>query len=467
MEIYYRVIDAPVNPETLARHKQHKILFESATTNQTKGRYSILAFDVCGEIVLTDKALTVKTPQKTEVIEQSPLEALKAYVAKKKVDVTDESLSALPFISGFMGAFSFDFVRHAYPVLQQYPIEGSGADVHIYMVEQVYVFDHFKECVYVVATNLFSNVSREVLESRVTAMIEEFQQVELFEPPLQKQLPAKEIKTSVDDETFKQYVSDFKDYICQGDMFQAVPSRIYHYEHHFEEQRDRLTFRLFQRLKRNNPSPYLFYVNMGQDILVGSSPESFVKVKGLEVMTNPIAGTIRRGKDVDEDTKLAETLLADEKELSEHRMLVDLGRNDILRIAEHGSLKIPQLMTIERYEHVMHIVSEVTGQLPQDYSPIDVIASLLPTGTVSGAPKLRAIQRIYEQQPVRRGVYSGGVGYINCNHDLDLALAIRTMVIDETNVRVEAGCGVVYDSIPEKELEETRLKAKSLLEVEL
>ncbi|SUM58394.1 anthranilate synthase component I [Staphylococcus microti] len=467
MEVYYRVIDAPVNPETLARHKQHKILFESATTKQTKGRYSILAFDVYGEIILTDSALTVKTPQQTEVIETQPLEALKARVADTKVSIDDEQLEGLPFVSGFMGAFSFDFVRHAYPILQQYPIKGSGEDVHLYMVEQVYVFDHFKECVYVVATNLFSGVSKEVLQQRVMQMIDEFQYVELFETPLTEQLPAKQITTSVDDETFKQYVSDFKNYICQGDMFQAVPSRIYRYEHHFGKSRDAYTFRLFQRLKRNNPSPYLFYVNMGEDVLVGSSPESFVKVKGLEVMTNPIAGTIRRGQDEREDVQLAETLLSDEKELSEHRMLVDLGRNDILRIAEPGSLKIPKLMTIERYEHVMHIVSEVTGRLPEDYSPIDVIASLLPTGTVSGAPKLRAIQRIYEQQPIRRGVYSGGVGYINCNHDLDLALAIRTMVIDETHVHVEAGCGVVYDSVPEKELEETRLKAKSLLEVEL
>lgn len=467
MEICYRVMDAPVNPETLARHKQHKILFESATTKQTKGRFSILAFDVYGEMILTDSALTIKTPQRTEVVEQNPFQALKERVAQQRVSLEDEQLASLPFISGYMGTFSFDFVRHAYPVLQQYSIEGSSSDAQLYMVEQVYVFDHFKESVYVIATNLFSGVGTEVLEQRVEKMIAEFDNIALFEPPLPKILPDKEIKTSVDDETFKQYVADFKRYICQGDMFQAVPSRIYRYTHHFGDQRDQLTFRLFQRLKRNNPSPYLFYVNMGEDILVGSSPESFVKVNGLEVLTNPIAGTIRRGQDAREDEQLADTLLTDEKELSEHRMLVDLGRNDILRIAEPGSLKIPQLMTIERYEHVMHIVSEVTGRLPQDYSPIDVIASLLPTGTVSGAPKLRAIQRIYEQQPIRRGVYSGGVGYINCNHDLDLALAIRTMVIDDTDVHVEAGCGVVYDSIPEKELEETRLKAKSLLEVEL
>jgi anthranilate synthase component 1 len=188
-------------------------------------------------------------------------------------------------------------------------------------------------------------------------------------------------------------------------------------------------------------------------------------VKGDTVVTNPIAGTIKRGKNEAEDIENEKLLKNDEKELSEHSMLVDLGRNDIHRISATGTSKIEKLMAIERYEHVIHIVSEVTGKLNDDYSPMSVIASLLPTGTVSGAPKLRAIQRIYEAQPHKRGIYSGGIGYINCNHDLDFALAIRTMMIDDTHVNVQAGCGVVYDSIPEKEYEETRLKAKSLLEV--
>ncbi|QLK86786.1 anthranilate synthase component I [Staphylococcus sp. 17KM0847] len=467
MEVCYQILDAPVNPETLARHKPHKILFESATTAQTKGRYSMLAFDAYGEVILTDAMLTIVTPECKEVINNRPFDALKNVVNQKKVHIENPELAALPFVSGFMGGFGFDFVRHAYPVLQQYEIDGEGEDVHLYMVESLYVFDHYQEQVYVIATNLFSHETSSQLEIRLQQMIDEFQAVILFEQPVIAPLSEKHITTSVDEETFKQYVSDFKTLIQQGDMFQVVPSRIYQYEHHFGQYLNDYTFKLFQRLKRKNPSPYLFYVNMGGQILVGSSPESFVKVKNLEVMTNPIAGTTRRGQDSAEDEQLALALLADEKELSEHRMLVDLGRNDILRIAQPGSLKIPKLMTIERYEHVMHIVSEVTGRLASDFSPIDVIASLLPTGTVSGAPKLRAIQRIYEQQTVRRGIYSGGVGYINCNHNLDLALAIRTMVIDETYVRVEAGCGVVYDSVPDKELKETELKAKSLLEVTL
>lgn len=335
------------------------------------------------------------------------------------------------------------------------------------MVESVYVFDHYKEQIYVITTNLFSNATESELESRLDAMMLEFDQLQLFENEESSALPQKHIETNVSDADFIQRVKMFKQLIQQGDMFQVVPSRVYRYKHYFNKGLNTLSYQLYQKLKRNNPSPYMFYYNMGAQIFVGSSPESFVKVKDREVMTNPIAGTIKRGKSSQEDLDNEEILLTDEKELSEHRMLVDLGRNDILRIAEPGSLKIPKLMTIERYEHVMHIVSEVIGTLNVHVSPMDVITSLLPTGTVSGAPKVRAIQRIYEAHPYQRGVYSGGVGYINCDHALDLALAIRTMVIDETYVNVEAGCGVVYDSIPEKELEETRLKAKSLLEVTL
>ena len=209
----------------------------------------------------------------------------------------------------------------------------------------------------------------------------------------------------------------------------------------------------------------MYYLNKSIPIVVGSSPESFVKVKDGLVYTNPIAGTTKRGANKDEDMKNSHALLNDEKERSEHSMLVDLGRNDIHRISKIGTSKITKLMEIEKYEHVMHIVSEVVGELKDNLSPMSVIASLLPTGTVSGAPRLRAIQRIYEAYPFKRGIYSGGVGYINCNHNLDFALAIRTMLIDDKQVNIEAGCVVVYDSIPEKELEETKLKAKSLLEV--
>lgn len=467
MKYVYKVLDASINPETLARHKEKKILLESASTQEMKGRYSIVAFEKSGEMILKEKALHVTVGAQTDVITEAPFNALKELIASYQQDIVDEQLQALPFVSGLIGSCSFDLVRHAFPTLRQTPIDERGDDVHLYMIESVYVFDHYKEQIYLIATNLFSGESDERLNHRLKAMEDEFKAIELFETPLHHHFGKPEIETSDTDESFIRQVAYFKSLTQQGGIFQIVPSRIYRYKHYFGNQRGPYSYRLYQNLKRKNPSPYMFYVNMSDDILVGSSPESFVRVRGDQVMTNPIAGTAKRGRTIDEDYKIEKALIQDEKELSEHRMLVDLGRNDILRIAKQGSLEIPKLMMVERYEHVMHIVSEVTATVDSNLSAIDIIASLLPTGTVSGAPKLRAIQRIYEQKPVKRGVYSGGVGYINCNGDLDLALAIRTMVIDDQYVNVEAGCGVVYDSVPEKELEETRLKAKSLLEVTL
>ncbi|WP_274315540.1 anthranilate synthase component I [Staphylococcus hyicus] len=465
MNIQYRVIHAPVNPETFARHREEKIVFESATTDQTKGRYSIVVFDTYGYCALTDDALTIETPHQSRTITESPYDALKNYVNQFKARIDDARLKQLPFISGFMGYCSFDLVRHAFPKLNQQTIDGETNDVLFHMIESVYVFDHYKEQIYIIASNFFSEVSDTELTSRLESMMREFDNVELFEHKYPHATYDKQIEANISDEAFKERVATFKQLIQQGDMFQVVPSRIYRYQHHFGTFKRPLSYQLYQQLKRKNPSPYMFYYGIGADILVGSSPESFVKVKHHQVVTNPIAGTIRRGHNEVEDAEHEFLLKHDEKELSEHRMLVDLGRNDILRVAKPGTLRIPKLMTIERYEHVMHIVSEVTGTLHSQVNPMDVITSLLPTGTVSGAPKLRAIQRIYEHHPYKRGAYSGGIGYINCNHALDFALTIRTMVIDNTYVNVEAGCGVVYDSIPEKELEETRLKAKSLLEV--
>ncbi len=316
-----------------------------------------------------------------------------------------------------------------------------------------------------ISTNLFSDTSKSQLEAKVNQRIDDLKNINLAYEKIELEIAERQIKTNIREKEFLQIITELKRKIAEGDMFQVVPSRIYFYKHHFAAHLQQLSFQLYQKLKRQNPSPYMYYLNKSIPIVVGSSPESFVKVKDGLVYTNPIAGTTKRGANKDEDMKNSHALLNDEKERSEHSMLVDLGRNDIHRISKIGTSKITKLMEIEKYEHVMHIVSEVVGELKDNLSPMSVIASLLPTGTVSGAPRLRAIQRIYEAYPFKRGIYSGAVGYINCNHNLDFALAIRTMLIDDKQVNIEAGCVVVYDSIPEKELEETKLKAKSLLEV--
>ncbi|VDZ23002.1 anthranilate synthase component I [Staphylococcus saprophyticus] len=466
MKVQYQKLNAEVTPEALARLRKNKMILESSDQSQLKGRYSIVIFDTYGAITLDNDEMTIQTATNKTIEQNQPYEKTQAFIDQYKTNIEDAILEDLPFISGFVGSCSFDLVRHAFPVLKEIELtDHPQHDAKLYMVEDVYVFDHYKEHLYVIATNLFSNQSDEQLKARVQRRVEELQQINIYPLRNEQKVTEKNIKSNMATEQFIATVEKMKHLIQQGDMFQVVPSIIYSYEHNFGQQLHQLSYQLYQNLKRQNPSPYMYYLNMDERIVVGSSPESFVKVQGQTVVTNPIAGTIKRGSTLEEDNANETQLKNDHKELSEHRMLVDLGRNDIHRVSETDTSKIQKLMAIERYEHVMHIVSEVTGQLKQDYSPMSVIASLLPTGTVSGAPKLRAIQRIYEAQPQKRGVYSGGIGYINCNHDLDFALAIRTMMIDETHVNVEAGCGVVYDSIPEKELEETKLKAKSLLEV--
>lgn len=466
MKIYYEKLNAEVTPEALARLRKQKIVLESSDQSQLKGRYSIVIFDTYGSVTLDNETLEVVTNEQQKIINDNPYQALKVLVNDYKAEIDDSELAALPFISGFVGSCSFDLVRHEFPVLKQIELDDHPQhDAKFHMVEDVYVFDHYKEQLFIIATNLFSNQAESELKQRVQDRIDELKHITIYPEYKAHDLSNKQIEANMTQSEFEETVSAMKSLIQQGDMFQVVPSIIYSYRHQFGNHLQQLSYQLYQNLKRQNPSPYMYYLNMDEPIVVGSSPESFVKVKCDTVVTNPIAGTIKRGKNEAEDIENEKLLKNDEKELSEHSMLVDLGRNDIHRISATGTSKIEKLMAIERYEHVIHIVSEVTGKLNDDYSPMSVIASLLPTGTVSGAPKLRAIQRIYEAQPHKRGIYSGGIGYINCNHDLDFALAIRTMMIDDTHVNVQAGCGVVYDSIPEKEYEETRLKAKSLLEV--
>lgn len=465
MEIIYETLNAEFTPEALAQMREKKVIFESASQHEMKGRYSIVAFDYFGKVTLDSDTLTIEYPDRIFSQNEHPYEELKVLLNKYKADIENPVLSELPFVSGFVGSCSFDLVRHAFEKLQDIELEDTTDDLRFYMVESVYIFDHYKEKIHVITSNLFSGITSSDLEDRLHNMVEEIKSIRLYHPEITYDNTNREIETNISESDFINTVSYFKSLIQKGDMFQAVPSRIYKYKHGFGDNKNPLTFQLYKNLKRQNPSPYMYYLNLDNPIIVGSSPESFVKVQKGKVITNPIAGTIKRGKNAEEDIKNAELLASDEKELSEHRMLVDLGRNDVNRVSEQGSVELNRLMEIERYEHVMHIVSVVTGEVKKDISPIDVVTSLLPTGTVSGAPKLRAIERIYEVRPEKRGIYSGGVGYINCNQELDFALAIRTMLVDDEYVNVEAGCGVVYDSVPEKELEETKLKVKSLLEV--
>lgn len=465
MIIKFKKLNADITPETLGQINRKKMILESASTDQMKGRFSIVAFDAVGKVNLYDDYLQIFINEDEQLVNERPYESLEDFINDMKVDEVPEALTHLPFISGMIGYCSFDLIRYQNKLLKQIELQSDIPDASFNLVESVYVFDHFKEELFVIASNLFSQNTEAQVEQELINMIETLKDISLFQNKIDHTLRG-ELETNISEEDFMQEVEYYKSLISKGDMFQVVPSRIYKYKHYFNEQhKDTLKLQIYKNLKRQNPSPYMYYIDDEERTIIGSSPESFIKKQGDIITTNPIAGTNKRGQTEEEDKQNEIALITDEKELAEHRMLVDLGRNDLNMIAQTGSVYMPKLMTVERFEHVMHIVSIVEGKIRPDITPLQMITALLPAGTVSGAPKTRAITRIYESRKRKRGIYAGGVGYINCNHDLDFALTIRTMVVDNEYVNVEAGCGVVYDSNPQKELKETMIKAKSLLEV--
>jgi|GEM_PF-1529188 len=465
MIIKFKKLNADITPETLGQINRKKMILESASTDQMKGRFSIVAFEAVGKVNLYDDYLQIFINEEEQLVNERPYESLEDFINNMKVDEVPEVLTHLPFVSGMIGYCSFDLIRYQNKLLKQIELQSDIPDASFNLVESVYVFDHFKEELFVIASNLFSQNTEAQVEQELNNMIETLKDISLFQNKIEHTSRG-ELETNISEEDFMKEVEYYKSLISQGDMFQVVPSRIYKYKHYFNEQnKDTLKLQIYKNLKRQNPSPYMYYIDDEERSIIGSSPESFIKKQGDIITTNPIAGTNKRGQTEEEDKQNEVALITDEKELAEHRMLVDLGRNDLNMIAQTGSVYMPKLMTVERFEHVMHIVSIVEGKIRPEITPLQMITALLPAGTVSGAPKTRAITRIYESRKRKRGIYAGGVGYINCNHDLDFALTIRTMVVDNEYVNVEAGCGVVYDSNPQKELKETMIKAKSLLEV--
>ncbi|WP_138420129.1 anthranilate synthase component I [Aquibacillus sediminis] len=428
-----------------------KFLLESSVKHDEKGRYSFIGLNPYKEIIGTERETKVRDVHEEQtVVEQGkPLEILKKHIPNEELPLP------FAFYGGAVGYIGYDAIRQYEDIGVLNEDEIEMPDVHLMCYQDVIVFDHLRQTVTVLAINLTGKRTDEQMEESLktvkmdiaTLVMEDHHQPNIsFEP-------------SIDKETFMTMVEKAKQHIVDGDIFQVVLSQ------RMKADFDTDPFSFYRSLRRANPSPYMFYVDFEDYIVLGASPESLIKTNGKQVITNPIAGTRPRGKTSQKDEQLATELLADEKELAEHKMLVDLSRNDLGRVCEIGSITIPKYMTIERYQHVMHIVSEVQGQLSEDYNGIDALISTLPAGTVSGAPKIRAMQIINDLEQKKRGAYAGAIGYINMNGDIDLALAIRTLVIKGKSAYVQAGAGVVYDSDPASEYQETLNKAKSLLEV--
>ncbi|GAB2557448.1 anthranilate synthase component I [Gracilibacillus alcaliphilus] len=429
-----------------------KFLLESSGNHSEKGRFSFIGLNPYKEVIGTgvDTVVVDHTKATEEHLQEKPLEVVKAHIPNEDIPLP------FAFYGGAIGFIGYDAIRQYEYIGEMLEDEIDMPDVHMMFYQDVIVFDHMKQLITIMTVDLDGTRNEALLTEQLHQLQEQILTPESFSPD--KEL-AVSFAPSIPKQEFLQMVEEAKQHIVDGDIFQVVLS-----------QRMKATFEadpfvFYRKLRVANPSPYMYFIDFDDYIVLGASPESLIKTTGSHVVTNPIAGTRPRGKTEQEDKQLAAELLADEKELAEHKMLVDLSRNDLGRVCETGSITIPKYMTIERYQHVMHIVSEVHGELTAAYTGLDALISALPAGTVSGAPKIRAMQIINELEQKKRGTYAGAVGYINMNGDLDLALAIRTMVIKGEHAYVQAGAGIVYDSNPESEYQETLNKAKSLLEV--
>jgi anthranilate synthase component I len=430
-----------------------KFLFESSFKHQDAGRYSFIGRSPVFELIGTNqKGEVLYRNGHREAFNGNPILKLKELIPhQKEIDEYQ-----MPFIGGGIGYVGYDIVRQFEEIGEGLEDTIGMPDIHLMFFEVVIVFDHLEQQISIVGIKLTKETTTEMLEREIQELKHEI----LNEKIQMKQIPFSfsPYEPEVTKQQYMTKVEKAKRYIQSGDIFQVVLSQ--RMKASFEGN----PFDYYRKLRIQNPSPYMYFIDFGTSVVAGTSPESLIKVRGSQVITNPIAGTKRRGETDEQDETIEKNLIQDEKEIAEHKMLVDLGRNDLGKVCEFGSVKLEKFMDIEKYKYVMHLVSEVSGTLKKTYTALDAFISCLPAGTVSGAPKIRAMEIINELEESKRGVYSGAVGYISANGYLDFALAIRTILFKNDEAFIQAGAGIVYDSSPEQEYEETIHKMKAFLE---
>jgi anthranilate synthase component I len=463
--VYRRIMADCLTPVS-AFHKLDKgpcaCLFESVVGGEKVGRYSFLTADPFMQIEARGQRITIVTPQGTDVFESAdPLAELKRRVDELRAVRLPE---LPPFISGAVGYAGYDVVRYVEHLPNAPPDDRHLPDLAFAFYDRMVVFDNINKTVVVVTMARLDGTDPANAYAAACRRVDEMV-AELAAPG--SDLPLADIDTSGDPQIpntanfsqpdFERAVEKCVEYIRAGDIFQVVLSQ--------RLELDILAdpFEIYRTLRVVNPSPFMFYLRTPSVTLVGSSPEVLVRVVDGRVTVRPLAGTRRRGRTEEEDKLLAAELLADEKERAEHVMLVDLGRNDVGRVARYRSVEVTDTMTIERYSHVMHITSNVTGQLVEGKDAFDALRACLPAGTVSGAPKVRAMQIIDELEPHRRGPYAGAVGYIDYSGNMDTCIALRTIVVQGRKAYVQVGAGIVADSQPAAEYQETLNKARGPL----
>jgi len=457
-------LETPISAVLRFAEEDTVFLLESAESAERFGRYSFLGFDPKRTLSYRNGLYTVVDADGVrEVLAANPFSGLAKIVGEKSV----APLLNLPaFVGGAVGYFSYDAVRYL-EQLPDAPEDDLGVPEACFAVtDTLIVFDHLRHKVLVVslvdAAGL-RDVEGEGFSAAYRRAADDIRRIsERLSAPLVRRAPAFgasgfEISSNFTRAGYEEAVEAAKEYIRAGDAFQIVPSQRF-----AAEIGDLDPLLLYRGLRTVNPSPYMTYLKLGGLSIVGASPEPLVRVEGRRVMTRPVAGTRGRGATPEEDAVLAEELLADEKERAEHVMLVDLGRNDLGRVSEIGSVGLESFMEIERYSHVMHIVSTVEGNLREDLTALDALAAAFPAGTVSGAPKVRAMEIIDELESTRRGPYAGATGYYGVDGRLDTCITLRTALLKDGVAYFQAGGGVVADSIPSLEYEESRNKARAM-----
>ncbi|MFH1068298.1 MAG: anthranilate synthase component I [Candidatus Glassbacteria bacterium] len=458
----YTDTETPISVfKKLCEPSEYAFLLESVEMEEKIGRYSFLGPSPRTIIRGRGEEVEVISAGRVSRIEGNPVEYLKRFIGSYR----SEPLPGLPrFQSGIVGYFSYDTIRYFEDIPCTKPDPLALPDCHLMVADRLIVFDHVKHTLTVIVSSFIEQGDnpaeryREACEN-IRWLVRRINEIVLVP---QNVGPAGtgaalEPQSNTTREEFERMVERAKKYIHAGDIFQVVLSQRLRTELRGDP------FDLYRALRRINPSPYMFYLKFGDLKVAGSSPEVLVRVENGIVTTRPLAGTRHRGGDEEEDRRLEEELLADPKERAEHVMLVDLGRNDLGRICDYGTVKVTEQMKIERYSHVMHIVSNVEGRMRGDVTALDVLGACFPAGTVSGAPKVRAMEIIDELEKEARGIYAGSVGYIDFSGNLDTCIAIRTIVIKGDTAYIQAGAGIVADSDPGREYQETLNKAKALL----
>ena len=443
--------ETPVSAYLKLRGAGPSFLLESAEQGQRFGRWSFLGVQPRSVVRLADGVLTVDGAERGHA---DPYAAVAAELERYRLAPLPD---LPPFAGGAIGLFGYDLVRSAEPTVgEPNPDEVGVPDLAVMVTDVLVAFDHFTHTVTILA-HVFSEGGDD-LDARyrdAVAAIADVRERLAAPVPRAHAGPRRppEFVSNMGPDGYAHAVERVKEYIRAGDAYQVVPSQRWSADAPCE------AFSIYRGLRAINPSPYMYYLDFEDFQIAGASPEPLVKVTGRRAEQRPIAGTRPRAATVEEDMRRADELLADEKERAEHVMLVDLGRNDLGRVCEYGTVNVDELMVVESYSHVMHIVSSVSGTLREDVKPMDALRASLPAGTLSGAPKIRAMQIIDELEPAKRGPYGGAIGYLSYTGDLDSCIFIRSAVVKDGRVHVQAGGGIVADSDPAYEVAETEAKA--------